>query len=183
MTSTKRNLFASSTGILCQCCSPSTSSSSPTSLCVRASPPNFYSTAYHVVYDSQLRSCDGNKDRQQHRHEPILTLGIGLLRCFPLLRTATGIRPAALPALEISGNERCAKTRTPKTSLDFQLIRYIVILWGICVTLNCVVKNFASLISLRILLGVFESVSAPSLILVVSMWYKKTGTLLSAGSE
>jgi MFS family permease len=54
-----------------------------------------------------------------------------------------------------------------------------VILWGICVTLNCVVKNFASLLSLRILLGVFESVSAPSLILIVSMWYKTNGMYLA----
>lgn len=36
-------------------------------------------------------------------------------------------------------------------------------------------KNFASLLALRVLLGMFESVSAPSLILIVSMWYKKNG--------
>jgi len=59
----------------------------------------------------------------------------------------------------------------------FPISKYLginVILWGICVALNCAVKNFASLLTLRILLGVFESVSAPSLILVVGMWYKKT---------
>lgn len=54
-----------------------------------------------------------------------------------------------------------------------------MILWGLCVTLNCAVKNFASLLTLRILLGVFESVSAPSLILIVSMWYKTSGMYLA----
>ncbi|KAI9826986.1 MAG: hypothetical protein M1819_007080 [Sarea resinae] len=48
-----------------------------------------------------------------------------------------------------------------------------VILWGFCVTMNCVCKNFASLVAVRALLGVFESAIAPALILVTSMWYKK----------
>ncbi|TVY44230.1 Thiamine pathway transporter [Lachnellula occidentalis] len=49
-----------------------------------------------------------------------------------------------------------------------------VILWGICVTMNCACKNFASLVALRVLLGCFESAVAPSLILVTGMWYKKS---------
>ncbi|KAH8891611.1 MFS general substrate transporter [Thozetella sp. PMI_491] len=48
-----------------------------------------------------------------------------------------------------------------------------VILWGICVTLNCVCKNYASLITLRVLLGVFESCVSPSMMLITSMWYKR----------
>ena len=58
----------------------------------------------------------------------------------------------------------------------------LVILWGTVLALNCAVKNFASLLTLRILLGVFESVSAPSLILVVSMWYNKKGTWSTYGT-
>ncbi|MCJ1365729.1 hypothetical protein MMC16_004854 [Acarospora aff. strigata] len=48
-----------------------------------------------------------------------------------------------------------------------------VILWGICVTVNCVCKNFGSLIAVRVLLGCFEAAVAPALILITTMWYKK----------
>jgi sugar phosphate permease len=47
-----------------------------------------------------------------------------------------------------------------------------VVLWGICVTMNCACKNFASLVALRVLLGCFESAVAPSLLLVTGMWCK-----------
>lgn len=36
-----------------------------------------------------------------------------------------------------------------------------MVLWGIVLTLNCVCHDFASLVALRVLLGVFESVTAP----------------------
>lgn len=36
-----------------------------------------------------------------------------------------------------------------------------VILWGIVITLNCVCNNFASIVALRVLLGVFEAATAP----------------------
>jgi MFS family permease len=49
-----------------------------------------------------------------------------------------------------------------------------VILWGLIVTCTCASKNFAGLITLRVLLGVFESCIAPSLILITSMWYKRS---------
>lgn len=49
-----------------------------------------------------------------------------------------------------------------------------VILWGICVTLNCVAKSFGSLVAIRALLGVFESAVAPALILITGMWYKRS---------
>ncbi|KAE8450991.1 hypothetical protein EG329_005431 [Mollisiaceae sp. DMI_Dod_QoI] len=66
-----------------------------------------------------------------------------------------------------------------------------IVLWGICVVLNCVSTNYAALVALRVLLGCFESVLAPryedfplppsdgaetlinSLILITAMWYKK----------
>lgn len=40
-------------------------------------------------------------------------------------------------------------------------------------TMNCACKNFASLVAVRVLLGIFESAVAPSLLLVTGMWYKK----------
>ncbi|KIW31642.1 hypothetical protein, variant [Cladophialophora immunda] len=48
-----------------------------------------------------------------------------------------------------------------------------VILWGIVVSLNCVCHNFASIVALRVLLGVFESCVAPSLVILTAMWYKR----------
>ncbi|OAG42372.1 hypothetical protein AYO21_03248 [Fonsecaea monophora] len=45
-----------------------------------------------------------------------------------------------------------------------------VILWGIVVSLNCVCHNFASIVALRVLLGVFESCS---LVILTAMWYKR----------
>ncbi|KAI0017556.1 allantoate permease [Xylariomycetidae sp. FL0641] len=49
-----------------------------------------------------------------------------------------------------------------------------VTLWGLIVTLNSVAKNWAALATLRALLGIFEAAVAPALILVTSMWYKKS---------
>ncbi|KAI1105638.1 allantoate permease [Jackrogersella minutella] len=49
-----------------------------------------------------------------------------------------------------------------------------VILWGLVVTLNSAAKNWAALAALRTLLGCFESAIAPALILVTSMWYKRS---------
>ncbi|MCJ1259839.1 hypothetical protein MMC24_007678 [Lignoscripta atroalba] len=48
-----------------------------------------------------------------------------------------------------------------------------VICWGICVTMTAACKNFASLITVRVLLGCFESAVAPALIILTSMWYKQ----------
>jgi sugar phosphate permease len=48
-----------------------------------------------------------------------------------------------------------------------------VTLWGLMTTLNCSAKNFGGLMTLRVLLGCFESAIAPALILITSMWYKR----------
>ncbi|KAI5919310.1 allantoate permease [Camillea tinctor] len=49
-----------------------------------------------------------------------------------------------------------------------------VILWGLIVALNSAAKSWAALATLRVLLGCFEAAVAPALILVTSMWYKKS---------
>ncbi|OTB02239.1 hypothetical protein M426DRAFT_199882 [Hypoxylon sp. CI-4A] len=49
-----------------------------------------------------------------------------------------------------------------------------VILWGTVVTLNAAGKNWAALATLRALLGCFEAAIAPALILITSMWYKRS---------
>ncbi|KAJ9156839.1 Major facilitator superfamily transporter [Coniochaeta hoffmannii] len=48
-----------------------------------------------------------------------------------------------------------------------------IILWGLCVTMNCACKSFPALVAVRVLLGCFESAVAPALILITGMWYKK----------
>ncbi|KAH6652063.1 allantoin permease [Truncatella angustata] len=49
-----------------------------------------------------------------------------------------------------------------------------VILWGLMVTLTAAAKNWAALVTLRVLLGCFEAAVAPALILITSMWYKRS---------
>lgn len=48
-----------------------------------------------------------------------------------------------------------------------------VALWGVMVACTSAAKNFGGLVSLRVLLGVFESAVAPALILISSMWFKR----------
>ncbi|KAJ5590466.1 hypothetical protein N7450_004438 [Penicillium hetheringtonii] len=51
--------------------------------------------------------------------------------------------------------------------------KYLGHSWGLMTTLNCTAKNFGGLMTLRVLLGCFESSIAPALILITSMWYKR----------
>lgn len=46
----------------------------------------------------------------------------------------------------------------------------MVILWGVVVTATAACKSFGSLVATRVLLGVFESAVAPSLMLITTMW-------------
>ncbi|PLB46489.1 MFS general substrate transporter [Aspergillus steynii IBT 23096] len=49
-----------------------------------------------------------------------------------------------------------------------------VVLWGIVLALHAVGKNFISLVALRTLLGIFEACCQPLLLLMSSMWYKRS---------
>lgn len=49
-----------------------------------------------------------------------------------------------------------------------------VILWGLMVACNSAAHNWGGLVSLRVLLGCFESAVAPALILLTTMWYKRS---------
>ena len=53
--------------------------------------------------------------------------------------------------------------------------------WGIVLTMNCVCHDFASLVALRVLLGCFESVTAPALVVLTGMWYKRPEQVLRMG--
>lgn len=48
-----------------------------------------------------------------------------------------------------------------------------IILWGTILALHATAKNFAVLVTLRTLLGIFEAVCQPSFIFLSSMWYKR----------
>ncbi|KAK8011028.1 major facilitator superfamily domain-containing protein [Apiospora arundinis] len=48
-----------------------------------------------------------------------------------------------------------------------------VCVWGLALCCSAVVRNFAGLLALRVLLGACESVVAPALVLVTSAWYTK----------
>ena len=47
--------------------------------------------------------------------------------------------------------------------------------------MNCVCHDFASLVALRVLLGCFESVTAPALVVLTGMWYKRPEQVLRMG--
>lgn len=49
----------------------------------------------------------------------------------------------------------------------------MVSLWGAVLACTAACNNWAGLVTTRVLLGVFESAVAPSLILITSMWYKR----------
>lgn len=56
-----------------------------------------------------------------------------------------------------------------------------VVLWGAIVALTAAANNWAALVTLRVLLGCFEAAVAPALILITSMWYKKSEQPLRVG--
>ncbi|KAF2720228.1 allantoate permease [Polychaeton citri CBS 116435] len=56
-----------------------------------------------------------------------------------------------------------------------------VALWGAMVCCTSATRNFGGLVTVRLLLGVFESAVAPALILISSMWYKRSEQPLRIG--
>jgi MFS family permease len=46
-------------------------------------------------------------------------------------------------------------------------------LWGSVLALHAACKNFASLVTVRTLLGIFEACCQPTFIVLSSMWYKR----------
>lgn len=48
-----------------------------------------------------------------------------------------------------------------------------VFMWGVTICCSAATRNFAGIVTLRVLLGVFEAVVAPALILITSQWYTK----------
>jgi MFS family permease len=49
----------------------------------------------------------------------------------------------------------------------------IMFFWGVCTVCEGLVKNFASLVALRFLLGVFEAGLVPGAVYLISMYYKR----------
>lgn len=58
----------------------------------------------------------------------------------------------------------------------FPIAKYLgthIIVWGVVVMLHAVCKSFSAFYALRFFLGMLEACVSPSLILIVSMWYKQ----------
>ncbi|KAK3113042.1 hypothetical protein LTR53_010071 [Teratosphaeriaceae sp. CCFEE 6253] len=58
----------------------------------------------------------------------------------------------------------------------FPLAKYLgahIIVWGVVVMLHAVCKSFSGFYALRFFLGMLEACVSPTLILIVSMWYKQ----------
>lgn len=59
----------------------------------------------------------------------------------------------------------------------FPVAKYMgtmIICWGLTVTMHCVCKSFGGLVTVRLLLGMFEAAVAPCLLLITGMWYKRS---------
>ncbi|OAP57655.1 hypothetical protein AYL99_08393 [Fonsecaea erecta] len=59
----------------------------------------------------------------------------------------------------------------------FPTAKYLAVnvcLWGVALAVHSACSNFGGLIVVRLLLGMFESASAPCLILITGMWYKRS---------
>jgi MFS family permease len=49
----------------------------------------------------------------------------------------------------------------------------IMFLWGVCTIGQGLVRNFAGLVAMRFLLGIFEAGLVPGAVYLISMWYKR----------
>ncbi|KAK2742868.1 hypothetical protein FQN55_007652 [Onygenales sp. PD_40] len=49
-----------------------------------------------------------------------------------------------------------------------------IILWGATLSLHAACKNFAGLVAVRTLLGIFEACCQPSFVILSSLWYKRS---------
>ncbi|KAL4895573.1 major facilitator superfamily domain-containing protein [Aspergillus ambiguus] len=49
-----------------------------------------------------------------------------------------------------------------------------IIIWGSVLALHATIKNFGGILTVRILLGVFEACAQPSFVRLSSMWYKRS---------
>jgi len=59
------------------------------------------------------------------------------------------------------------------SSTYLQWFAFNIVSWGIVVAASAAANNFAGLVILRTLLGVFECSIQPTFIILTSMWYKK----------
>lgn len=66
----------------------------------------------------------------------------------------------------------------------FPVAKYLgtmVCCWGTCVACTAACNSYGSLVAVRFLLGAFESTISPSLIVITSMWYKRTEQPIRVG--
>lgn len=75
-----------------------------------------------------------------------------------------------LTAAEIPSNYILERYFTHRPSLWVGTITFC---WGVLMTLHGVVHNFASLLTLRLLMGAFEAGFFPAAVLIMNKWYLK----------
>lgn len=66
----------------------------------------------------------------------------------------------------------------------FPVAKYLgtmIVCWGITVTMHCVCKSFGGLVTVRLLLGIFEAAVAPCLLIITGMWYTRSEQPLRIG--
>ncbi|KAH6605761.1 hypothetical protein Trco_004914 [Trichoderma cornu-damae] len=62
-----------------------------------------------------------------------------------------------------------------------KVLGFNVLLWGVVVTSTAAAQNFAGATAIRTLLGTFEAVITPALIMITSQWYNKKQATLRTG--
>jgi MFS family permease len=52
-------------------------------------------------------------------------------------------------------------------------LSFNIVAWGIILTCTCAAKNYAGLLVLRFMLGMFEATITPAFVLITAIWYKR----------
>ena len=159
--STNRNLCAKSIGCLCHSCSAATIFSIQTKRFVRSSAYVFGSSLYELTSVVSYAAVMGIIEDTHMPSNGFSHLAIAFYVSFLVCEPLQSLFIQKFPTAKYLGAN--------------------VVLWGIIVTLNCVCKNYASLVALRVLLGCFESSVAPSLVTITGMWYKKREQVVRMG--
>ncbi|KAF6015480.1 hypothetical protein HII12_000638 [Brettanomyces bruxellensis] len=58
-------------------------------------------------------------------------------------------------------------------AVEIDMTSLFIVLWGALLCLHAVPKSYAGLITLRVLLGICESIITPAMVIITSQWYKR----------
>lgn len=89
-----------------------------------------------------------------------------MVRFTPFHSDYTGLLQVTNSYVEVPSNIILKKFNRPSVYLGT-----LVTIWGVIMTCHGVVKNFAGLLSVRLLLGVFEAGFYPGAVYLCTFWY------------